>query len=69
MKPMKHVLLLALLLAMGNAGIAAESATWGPAHGIQVSIEAVDQDGANRTLRSLSGSKGLLIFFNRSADW
>jgi cytochrome oxidase Cu insertion factor (SCO1/SenC/PrrC family) len=28
-----------------------------------------DQNGRNRTLASLSGSKGLVLVFNRSADW
>jgi hypothetical protein len=28
-----------------------------------------DQHGRNRTLASLSGPKGLVLVFNRSADW
>lgn len=28
-----------------------------------------DQNGQNRTLASLSGPKGLVLVFNRSADW
>ena len=29
----------------------------------------VDQNGQPRTLRSLTGPKGLMLMFSRSADW
>jgi peroxiredoxin len=32
-------------------------------------FEAVDQNGQSRTLRSLTGRKGLMLVFYRSADW
>ncbi len=47
---------------------AAEHA-WGPAIGTQVDIRAQDETGRERTLADMAGEKGLLLFFNRSADW
>ena len=47
---------------------AAEQA-WGPSIGTQVDIRAQDETGRERTLADLAGEKGLLLFFNRSADW
>jgi hypothetical protein len=32
-------------------------------------FELKDQNGRSRTLKSLMGRKGLLLVFNRSADW
>lgn len=32
-------------------------------------FQAADQDGAMQTLKSLSGPKGLMLVFFRSADW
>jgi peroxiredoxin len=42
----------------------------GPAVGAKApDFEAVDQNGQTRTLRSLTGRKGLMLVFYRSADW
>lgn len=42
----------------------------GPAVGVKApDFEAVDQNGQTRTLRSLTGRKGLMLVFYRSADW
>ena len=42
----------------------------GPAVGVKVpDFEAVDQNGQTRTLQSLTGRKGLMLVFYRSADW
>ena len=44
--------------------------TWGPSVGSKVPmLSALDQDGNQQNLQSLSGSKGLLFIFNRSVDW
>ena len=49
---------------------AAYSASWGLDIGEAMpDFSAVDQDGASRDLESLAGPNGLLLFFNRSADW
>jgi hypothetical protein len=46
------------------------AATWGPATGTPApAITALDQDGRERTLADLSGERGLLLVFFRSADW
>jgi hypothetical protein len=43
---------------------------WGPTVGTEApAVEATAQDGSFRTLRSLSGTRGLLLVFARSADW
>ena len=43
---------------------------WGPSVGSKVPmLSALDQDGNQQNLQSLSGSKGLLFIFNRSVDW
>jgi hypothetical protein len=42
----------------------------GPAVGAQVpAFELPDQNGQSRNLRNLSGPKGLMLVFFRSADW
>ena len=42
----------------------------GPAIGEKVpDFEAVDQNGASHSLRSLMGPKGMMLVFFRSADW
>lgn len=42
----------------------------GPAVGERVpDFEAVDQNGASHSLRSLMGPKGMMLVFFRSADW
>jgi hypothetical protein len=45
-------------------------ASWGPEVGAAAPIlAALDQDGNQQNLSSLSGSNGLLFVFNRSVDW
>ena len=46
------------------------SSGWSLPLGAQApAIEAPDQTGAVRTLDSLAGERGLLLFLSRSADW
>lgn len=43
---------------------------WGPSIGSTAPmLSALDQDGNQQNLASLSGSQGLLFVFNRSVDW
>ena len=43
---------------------------WGPAVGAQIPTgEFVSHRGETRTLSDLMGDRGLLILFNRSANW
>lgn len=59
--------LLALFSASGNADYADD---WGPETGANIPVlQAYDQDGELRSLDNLTGSQGLLLFLNRSADW
>ena len=60
---------LALLLA---APLAASeySDAWGPPLGAAIPDAILeDQSGERQTFAGLMGPRGLLIFFNRSADW
>lgn len=68
--------LLAFAMALCTSLFAAQSqaadyaAEWGPKVGTTMpAISAPDQDGKLRSLADLQGEKGVLIFFNRSADW
>lgn len=46
------------------------AASWGPEVGAAAPmLAALDQDGHQQNLSSLSGSNGLLFVFNRSVDW
>ena len=46
------------------------ASAWGPATGSQIpKLAASDHTGQPQTLDSLSGDKGLLLVFSRSADW
>jgi hypothetical protein len=57
-------------LAPLAAGEGAYADAWGPAVGSDAPpIEAPDQAGRERTLDDLARANGLLILFNRSADW
>ncbi len=69
LRTMKRLFSVATMWLIATHTIAAESLTWGPAHGTVVSLEAADQNGAYQTIKSMTGAKGLLVFFNRSADW
>lgn len=43
---------------------------WGPEVGSQIAfLAAKDQNGDAQQLKDLSGSQGVLVFYNRSADW
>ena len=55
----------------GNAPVVAVDVTkLGPQVGDKVpDFSLSDQHGKTRTLFSLMGSKGLVLVFNRSADW
>ena len=60
------------LTALTHSNATADEYTdqWGPPLGETVPIlEAHDHTGTLRTLDNLKGSKGLLLFMNRSADW
>jgi hypothetical protein len=76
----KHLLpsctLVALLSASGPLGHAqppvpaVDTATLGPQVGTVVPpISGVDQFGKTQSLATLSGPKGLMLVFSRSADW
>ena len=46
------------------------AAEWGPKVGTPMpAISAPDQEGTLRALAELQGENGVLILFNRSADW
>ena len=68
-------LLMSAVLSLGIAQIATAAnddyvAQWGPALGSPApELMAEDQSGRMRTLDDLAGEHGLLILFNRSADW
>lgn len=67
----------AVWLLISIAGLSATLASareysdgWGPPVGSALPVlEAYDQAGELRSLESLAGDKGLLLFLNRSADW
>ncbi len=62
--------LAALGLSMATAGASEYEGAWGPLVGSKMPvIAAPDQHGALRQLGDLGGERGLLLFFNRSADW
>jgi hypothetical protein len=65
-----------LLIASGPIGQAqppspaVDTASLGPQVGAAVPpISGVDQFGQTQALASLSGPKGLMLVFSRSADW
>ena len=61
------VVLLAASNVMANEEYARQ---WAPPVGTSMPVlEAQDQTGQVRTLEDLRGRNGLLVFFNRSADW
>ena len=62
----------ALLLGLlaGSAQASDYAQEWGPKVGTSMpALSAADQTGEVRSLTDLSGENGLLILFNRSADW
>ena len=60
-----------LSLLVASLAVAAEySDEWGPPAGTHIPAGGFTSHiGETRTFRGLMGDKGLLIFFNRSADW
>ena len=64
----------AVLCVTGIAGAqppaAVDTSKIGPPIGARVpAISGVDQSGTTRTLRSISGPKGAMVVFFRSASW
>lgn len=61
----------ALALVLAAPATASEYAdNWGPPVGTAIPEATFnDQAGQPRTFAGLMGARGLLIFFNRSADW
>ena len=46
------------------------AAAWGPSIGTTAPLlSALDQDGKQQNMESLSRTNGLLLVFNRSVDW
>lgn len=64
---------LATVVLLLTSSIAADEEyadQWAPPVGSAIPLlEAQDQTGKVRTLEDLRGRNGLLVFFNRSADW
>jgi hypothetical protein len=61
------VILIPVLLA---ASLAAQTPEPGPKVGARIpSFALQDQDGKTRSLKDLTGPKGLMLVFTRSADW
>ena len=60
-----------LSLVVASLALAAEySDEWGPPAGTHIPAGGFTSHiGETRTFRGLMGDQGLLIFFNRSADW
>lgn len=58
------------LLFSVNATADQYATEWGPPIGEPLPLlEAYDQAGQLRVLENLAGTRGLLLFLNRSADW
>jgi hypothetical protein len=75
---MKYLTDAVILAALITAGITAQTQPAQPVDierlGPQVGevvpdFSAVDQFGRTRTLTSIMGPNGVMLFFNRSADW
>ncbi|MGE3795867.1 MAG: hypothetical protein AB7I38_18340 [Dehalococcoidia bacterium] len=63
-------LLVAGVAVVGGQAPTVDTSTIGPQVGSVVpAFSGVDQFGKPQTLESLSGPKGLMLVFNRSADW
>jgi hypothetical protein len=59
-----------LFLLFAATVLAAEKVPTGPDPGSRIpAFSAVDQTGRTRQLADLSGPKGLMLVFFRSADW
>lgn len=65
-----HALMLVLILC--NTAALAQEFIWAPEfpEGSRIPLlDAPDQNGVNQNLASLTGEKGLMLFFSRSFDW
>jgi hypothetical protein len=72
MKASPKLLLIVALLHLISLGVFAQSGTpeKGPPVGQKLpAFSARDQFGHDQTLASLTGKKGLVLLFFRSADW
>ena len=68
--PVQRTLLFGVALAAALALASDYVDGWGPAIGSTVdALELSDSAGTARTSDQLMGENGLLVFFNRSADW
>ncbi|MEZ5291991.1 MAG: hypothetical protein R2745_12975 [Vicinamibacterales bacterium] len=60
----------AALWAQAPAPPPVDTSTIGPQVGATVpAFSGTDQSGTTQSLQSLSGPKGLMLVFSRSADW
>lgn len=69
---LRYALVLLALTAVQNTPVATtpDVSMLGPQAGDKVpAFSLPDQQGRTRTLASLMGPKGLVLVFNRSADW
>lgn len=68
---MKLLARAALAVVLAVSAAASEYVdTWGPPVGTAIPEASFnDQAGLPRTFADLMGARGLLLFFNRSADW
>jgi len=72
MKMMPASIALLLFLSLLSPVVLAQDYIWAPdfPEGATIPLlEAPDQNGNMQNLASLSGSKGLILLFNRSFDW
>jgi hypothetical protein len=59
-----------LVLVVGTTLVAQQSIKTGPAVGATApSFEALDQNGRLQSLKTITGPKGAVLVFVRSADW
>lgn len=59
-----------LAISLAAAALAADPVPTGPAVGATIpAFEVKDLNGKTQTLATLTGPKGLLLVFFRSADW
>ena len=58
------------LFMLSSAALYGQNTKTGPAVGQQVpAFSLLDQQGRTQTLKSVSGPKGTMLVFFRSADW
>lgn len=65
-----YPILITSVLYVGIAAHADYKDTWSLPVGTEIPpISMSDQNGETQSFESLRGARGLLLFFNRSADW